>query len=240
MREFTPKLGPTIATIIVFPLLMSLGFWQLDRADEKRASAAAFAQGQLSPATQISKNTVAGEQAFFWKRVAGTGTYQATSILLDNRIRDGRAGYDVLTPLKTSDGTYVLVDRGWVAASANREQLPTIDHVNLPVPYEGNLGPAPATGITINEYGGAIELFNKNIYRVQKIELDVLAEKLSIPLISGVLYLSNESAHGYQRDWPKPGFNPQKHEAYATQWFVMAVIVFGLFIGLNIKKKQTK
>ena len=236
MRAFRPKLGPTIATLIVFPLLMSLGFWQLDRADEKRQSATAFSQGQLLPPSEITQAFTSDKQSFFWNRVTGTGVYQPISILLDNRIRNGRAGYEVLTPLETSDGTLVLVDRGWLPASADRTELPAIEQVLYPAPYQGNLGPPPASGISINEHGGAIESLNENVYRVQKIELDILAQKLSIPFINGVLYLSNESPHGYARDWPKPGFNPQKHEAYATQWFVMAVIVAGLFIVLNVKK----
>ena len=34
--EFNPSLWPTLATILVLPLFLSLGFWQLDRAEEKR------------------------------------------------------------------------------------------------------------------------------------------------------------------------------------------------------------
>ena len=239
MRRFRPRLGPTIATLVMFPLLMSLGFWQLDRADEKRHSAAAFALGQQRAPETINRRHLSVSRDFFWHRVAGQGTYLPNSILLDNRIRDGRAGYDVLTPLTATDGTTVLVDRGWLPANADRSKPPLLTQIQLPSSYQGNLGPPPATGIAINEHGAEIERFENGVLRVQKIDIELLARELSLTLINGVLYLGNDSPNGFRRDWPTPGFNPEKHEAYATQWFVMAVIVAGLFFGLNFEKTRT-
>jgi len=239
MRKFSPKIGPTIATLVMFPLLVHLGFWQLDRAEEKRRSAAAFSTGQLKPPEAINKSMASNIQDVFWYPVAGNGSYHSISILLDNRIRDGRAGYDVLTPLIASDGTAVLVDRGWIPANANRSKSPEFDAFPSATSYQGNLGPPPATGISINEHATEIEQLNDSTIRVQKIDVELLSSELSLPLMKGVVYLSNDSPDGFRRDWPTPGFNPEKHEAYATQWFVMAVIVLGLFFVLNIKKPPT-
>ena len=240
MRRFRPKLGPTIATLVIFPLLMSLGFWQLDRAEEKRLSAAAFSSGQQRAAETINHQLLSASEEFFWRRVSGTGTYLPVSILLDNRIRGGRVGYDVLTPLTSTDGTTVLVNRGWVPANTDRAKVPILTQLLLPTSYQGNLGPPPATGIAINEHGAAIENLAGGVLRVQKIDIDLLERELSLTLINAVLYLGNDSPNGFTRDWPTPGFNPEKHEAYATQWFVMAVIVAGLFVVLNLEKSKSR
>ena len=239
MRKFRPRLGPTIASLVMIPLLISLGFWQLDRADEKRQAARTFLLGQQRPPETINQRLLSTSEDFFWQRVSGTGNYLATTILLDNRIRDGRAGYDVLSPLTSTDGTTVLVDRGWVPANADRSKPPILTQLQLPTSYQGNLGPPPATGIAINEHGAAIETLAEGVLRVQQIDINLLARELSLTLINGVLYLGNESPNGFRRDWPTPGFNPEKHEAYATQWFVMAVIVAGLFVVLNLEKIQS-
>ena len=75
MRTFRPSLVPTIATLVVCPLLASLGFWQLDRAAEKRERAVAFAAGQLIAAETVNKDMLSKPDSFRWKPVAGTGTY---------------------------------------------------------------------------------------------------------------------------------------------------------------------
>src|SRR5512134_2150998 len=78
-----------------------LGNWQSGRADEKRAAAA-----------QAQRQELRGE---FLERY---------TVLLNNKVNRGRPGYHVVQPLRTADGRHVLVNRGWIAAPAHREQLP--------------------------------------------------------------------------------------------------------------------
>jgi surfeit locus 1 family protein len=240
MRRFQPSLVPTIATLVVCPLLASLGFWQLDRAGEKRELAASFAAGQLRPVEPVNKQMLLKLDSLQWKPVAGTGKYSPVLVLLDNRIRDGVVGYEIISPLAIDDGTTVLIDRGWVPGGANRESLPSAEAINIVANYRGNLGPPPSTGIAINKHNVDVETLAEQVFRVQKIDFDVLAAKLKMPLIPSLLYLHNESRHGYKRDWATPGFKPEKHEAYATQWFIMAIIVAGLYIGLNFKETSNR
>ena len=58
-------------------------------------------------------------------RAASPARYDAAhQFLLDNRSYEGRAGYEVLTPLARPGATTLLVDRGWVPFSGSRAQLP--------------------------------------------------------------------------------------------------------------------
>ncbi len=82
---------------------IALGNWQTDRAAQKRAAGATVEQVALH----------------------GEWVPQYT-VLLDNKIYRGRPGYQVVQPLRIAGGKHVLVNRGWVAAPARREQLPEI------------------------------------------------------------------------------------------------------------------
>jgi len=61
------------------------------------------------------------------KRLALHGEFlERYTVLLDNKVNRGRPGYHVVQPLRLADGRHVLVNRGWVAAPAHREQLPQL------------------------------------------------------------------------------------------------------------------
>ena len=107
----------TLLCLLTFPVLMALGFWQLDRAEQKRAREAALdAVRTQPPATLPGTDLAAIEEQ---RRLLLQGHYlTGRNWLLDNRQRDGQVGYEVITPFELSDGRILLVNRGWVAASA--------------------------------------------------------------------------------------------------------------------------
>src|SRR5687767_11507447 len=82
---------------------IALGNWQARRADEKRALGA-----------QVQRIAVHGE------------FLPEHTVLLDNKVRQRRAGYEVVAPLRLAEGIHVLVNRGWIEAPPRRDQLPDI------------------------------------------------------------------------------------------------------------------
>src|SRR2546421_952251 len=121
--SFRPRgwaLALTAAACVAFVLA---GNWQARRAEAKRALGAQFEQA-LHPAPlelPAASNVI-------HKRVAARGRFIAErTVLLDNKLRRGRPGYEVLTPLRLAESDWhVLVNRGWVAAPASRDVLPEI------------------------------------------------------------------------------------------------------------------
>jgi cytochrome oxidase assembly protein ShyY1 len=62
----------------------------------------------------------------------------AKSVFLDNRTRNGTAGFHVLTPLRLEGGAWVMVLRGWVARDAReRTRLPVLPEQADAVRVEG-------------------------------------------------------------------------------------------------------
>src|ERR1700691_3421102 len=102
----------TLMTIVAIAGLISLGRWQLHRADEKRALYDAFAQGTDSLRTLDSATPTLPR----YQRVRATGHYDPTrQVLIDNMSNaQDQAGYYVITPFELASGGWVPVNSGWV------------------------------------------------------------------------------------------------------------------------------
>ena len=115
----------TLFALLILSLLLSLGVWQLHRAEEKRLAQAIFAAGREQAPLDLMQLAAQPAQ---YARVQLHGHYDnARSFLLDNRVLHGRFGYEVLTVfIPANSSTAVLVNRGWVAGDPARLQRPHI------------------------------------------------------------------------------------------------------------------
>jgi surfeit locus 1 family protein len=106
-------------------VLIGLGFWQLDRARQKRELIAAFEQGG-GEAQTLDQALARGLDAALYRHVRVEGHYEgARQFLLDGQIvGEGQIGYDVLTPFVLDGGRgTILVNRGFVQQDANRRPM---------------------------------------------------------------------------------------------------------------------
>ena len=143
--RFTPRPFPTLATVAAVPAFALLGRWQLDRADEKRALAAAFASA--GPAVELPDDSGSLPR---YQRVIARGRYDSRhQFLLDNRVHEGRAGVQVLTPLVLDGGGMVLVNRGWQPFGRTRQDLPEVAVPEGPRRIAGKIDELPRAGIKL-------------------------------------------------------------------------------------------
>ncbi len=232
---FTPGLWPTLATLILLPFLTGLGLWQLERAGWKQALIDTHAARTREPAVGLSALlpvTPAGE----YRHVTVEGRYDlGHQLLLDNRLHRGRAGYHVLTPLRPADGsTTVLVNRGWVPTGPSRSVLPPLEGPDARVRLSALVKLPPQETFRLGEeeerHAGWPQV-------VQSIDMAELEERLGYALLPVVLWLDPEDAHGFERDWkPVHGISPDKHRAYAMQWFTLAVVLILIYLGVNMRR----
>lgn len=228
----------TSLTLALLVLFIGLGRWQWGRGDYKAQLREQFVAG-AGPARELGAEQIAALSRFARITVAGRWD-GARQFLLDNRIRDGRAGYEVLTPLQLADGRWMLVNRGWLPFSGFRERLPD---VSLPsaaqadnrVVVTGRVDELPSAGL---ESGRAAPPSSGRWPRVTSYpKAAELAAALELPAIEPrVLLLDAEAADGYRRDWQPPGMVPEKHWSYAIQWWSFAVVLLLLYATLNTKK----
>jgi len=237
-RQFKPTLAGTLATLALLPLLISLGFWQLRRADEKRTVIEQFAGG--AAVTQTLNFANATELALL-QHVMVEGRFDgARQVLLDNMPASkdaagfGRPGYRVLTPLLIHDKELVLVDRGWVPLGQTREHLPDIQVDNRLRAVRGRLAELPRAGIRLQ--GAPAKASWPRVLNFPTLpQLQALFDETIVPRI---VLLDEQEPDGFRRDWSARysvnEFGPDKHIGYAVQWFGMALalVVIYFVVGL--------
>lgn len=243
-RKFRPGLWPSLATLLLLPLLIGLGVWQLARADQKAAMTQDFMQRRSAPPVDLA--AAAGQRAdaaaMRWRQCLLRGRYLAgEQYLLDNQIENGVPGYLVYTPLRLAGGdTIVLVNRGWIPMGRDRRAVPAFPTPSGNVAVQGTAKAPQSAGLALGAGGG--EDLGHGLVRVQHLDLGAVAGRRGWNLLPYVVRLAPAPGSGFVRDWPPPGsggISRQRHIAYAVQWFAMAVVVAGLYVGLNTKREET-
>jgi len=233
-REFKFSWFSIVLYLLLIVLLVSLGFWQLGRAEQKEVF---LEQQRLSVGKdnlQLTDETDINEVRY--RSTVITGNYdKKKQYLIDNQIVNGRAGYFVMTPFYMEGmEKAVLVNRGWVILNQNRQILPDIPVVDTRQTIKGRINRFPVVGIRL---AGA-EIPTKGWPSViQLADSKVLSKKLGYALLPFQIELDKHEAFGYQRDWKKKStMPPEKHIAYAVQWFGLALTLTVLFFGFSRKK----
>lgn len=232
--RFRPSLWPTLAVVLLLPLLLGLGVWQLDRAAQKQALLDSMATaGAAEPLALLDLRP--DYDAVRHRRAAGAGEYDGErQFLLENQIRDGLSGYQVLTPLQLADGRALLVDRGWVPAPALRSRLPEIETPAGERQVRGRLDSGPAVGLKLGAAAAEAQGWPQ---RLQYLDYDHIAESLPYPILPYLLRLDPDLPDGYRRDWePAPRMGPATHHGYAVQWFGLALALLVIYVAVNLKR----
>jgi len=208
---------------------VGLGLWQVGRAQEKRATQAAFER--QSGFTRF----VHGMDVEPLQQLSAEGVFDARrQFLLDNIIVDGRNGYYVLTPLVYSPGEPALiVNRGWVERSGDDVDPAALALPGGRVTVRGRAGALPRAGYRM---GAAIVSSSGWPRHAVYPTLDELAAALGEALQPFVLLLAPDEDHGLLRRWAPSEIGPGRHYAYAFQWFAMAVVLAGL-LAWNFRKR---
>jgi len=154
------------------------------------------------------------------------------TLLLDNQLHRGKAGYHVITPFILNGGEkIVLVNRGWVTLGNSREQLPSIERPAV----DGSIRGIANTPDTASFRMGEISLGDKWPQVIPFLDIEAMQAQYNNRLLPIIIWLDPEQAGYYQRVWNPVWLSPEKSRAYAWQWFAFAAILLGLFIGLNLR-----
>lgn len=234
---FNCPLALIVIYLLLMVLLLNLGFWQLNRADEKRAFLEQRDQMMRAEPLKLSAATADNPESLRYRKVTVTGHYDTEKLfLLDNQIFKGKAGYFVLTPFIIAEGKKaVLINRGWLVANPDRHILPDVS-IKKPegLSISGRINNFPSVGIKLA--GGGIPTNTKPAV-VQVVDSQVLAKKLGYPLFSFQVELGSDMADGYTRQWQTTTLMPpQQHFGYALQWFGLAMTLTILFFWYSSKK----
>ena len=235
---FEVTIFPALAFICLLTLLISLGLWQLGRAEEKRALQALNNAPANEQPLSLSEEIPTNIGGLRYRKVEFNGHYNSDhQFLIDNQIVNGKPGYYVMTPLQLAGSNKaVLVNRGWVLLNKNRSILPDITlHNTKEISLTGRINKFPSVGLKLKGSDIPTEGWPSV---VQVIDKDILSERLGYPLLGFQVELDSKIENGFLRQWQQTRLlSPEKHTAYAMQWFALAVTLCGLFFWYSIKKE---
>jgi len=225
-----------IFTLLVFTALVKLGLWQSDRAIEKETrllNIERLSKTSSMTLTEIAQYPLSEINDF---PVKLTGSFEKEALfLLDNQTNNGQLGYRVYQIFNVNDKS-VLVNLGWVVGSINRNELPNINAITGAYELTGHIRLIDK-GILLME-----QVFNGVSWplRVQQIELDKLSALTNKSLLPFVVYLNKNESVGYRKNWQPIVMPPEKHRAYAFQWFSLAIAWLLLMLWASIKHINNK
>jgi len=216
--------------------MILLGFWQLDRLDERQEfnrSVIERSEQPPVPLTELLGQVESGTDdigELEWRRVTASGTFLPDQILEFNNSQGGRAGDNVLTPLLLDDlDLTVIVNRGFIPLGFDTPSSPQVgvDITGFVRPSEvrdrGSLTDAQEEGEALTE--------------IRRIDVPLLAEQIEGEVAPVYVQLTDSSS-GVGAGDPEPVILPElnsgPHLSYAMQWFIFALAVaVGWFLAVR-------
>jgi surfeit locus 1 family protein len=239
-----------VAAVLAVALTARLGWWQLDRAQQKLdLQARITARGGLSPLPQADlprSAADAAEQHYRPVQLRGRWLDDKT-VYLDNRQMNARQGFYVVTPLLLAPGDAVLVQRGWMPRDfSDRARLQPLPAQTGVVQVSGRLAPPPAKLFEMGAAGQGAIRQNLDLAQLSQ-ELGLALRPLSVqqtqptqPAPSDADQPQALPLDGLLRDWPAVAVDVGKHHGYAFQWFSLSALLLGLTLWFQFLKPRRR
>lgn len=179
-----------------------------------------------------------------WVEMAGHYLTDQT-FLLDNRWHRRQSGVDVITPFKlaiqnqtAAQNQIILVNRGWIASSTLKQHLPSLRWTQLTTVenISGQLHRIPTRQFIL----GHNVLHAAWPRRLQKIDRKSLDQQWQASVLPYVLRLSPNLPHGFLREWPVVQWQPQRHLAYAIQWFGLGLVLIIFYVLISRRPSRRR
>jgi surfeit locus 1 family protein len=201
-----------VAALLVAAVCVRLGIWQLDRLHQRRARNALVAAARARPEMEIRGWLPFPIDSLRDRRLRARGAYDYTrERLWHGRSYEGVPGVDFVTPLRFSDGSAVLVDRGWAPS-------PDGYHVDQAAYREGDSADVAGLGMAAPRGRGDADP-------------GALRDSLPYPLLLVVIQQLPSSTAFYRAlppgltRWPSTELDDGPHLSYVVQWFSFAIII---------------
>jgi surfeit locus 1 family protein len=220
----------TLLVLVGTAVCVRLGIWQLDRLAQRRAFNAQYLEASVSSPIILDSAPRDDLTKMEYRMITVTGTYDpANQVVLRNQFHDSQPGYFLLTPLVLSDGTGILVERGWIPAEGNTKPS---DWRQYDQPGEVTLSGIIRLGQAQPELGGVPDpqlaagqtrLDFWNLVNVERISRQIPYKLLPVFVQPEPDPTLIKPPYPYQ---PEFEITEGPHMGYALQWFSFAAILF--------------
>jgi len=218
-----------VVTICV--LFVNLGFWQVRRLEERRLENTVL-ENRLAAEPVPIQDLVAGAgtdiDSLEFRGSSVTGAFEPSEeVLVRSQVHEGTAGWHVITPLVLSDGTAVLINRGWVPLEMD----------TVPVQAAPPSGEVTVTGwlslTRTRRSGGAVEPEGR-LTHISRVDLDRLQRQMPFSLLP-VYLVADAAGESLPIAVARPDAKDEgPHLLYAIEWFSFTLIgLVGYFFLLR-------
>jgi surfeit locus 1 family protein len=232
--------------LLLVVVMVNLGFWQLRRLHERRASNAAILanerpdpapiQSVLSPSDSTSR----GSQLAF-RRVTVTGIYDiANEVIIRARSLNEEPGVWVASPLRLSDGSAVVVVRGFLPSQGTLEKVPA--------DAEPPTGTVTVTGLVqatqTRSTFGATDPPTGHLSDLARVDVERIAKQVPYPVYPVYVQLQTSDppqSGDFPQVLPPPELDDGPHLSYAIQWFIfstIAVVGYPLILRRSARREE--
>ena len=207
---------PAALALAAIALFLALGIWQVQRLSWKRALIAQV-DARLAAAPVPAPGPAAwrgiGDRDAY-TRVVVQGHYLTGQDTYTQALTEAGAGYWLLTPLATTGGWIVLVNRGFVPTAARGQIAPLPD----PTRVSGLLRVAEPDGGFLRANDPAADRWHSR-------DVAAIAEKRGLARTAPYFIDADAGGSG----WPRGGMTVVRfrnsHLVYALTWFGLAALV---------------
>ena len=229
MNNFKSKI--LIFAIIFVPITISLGMWQIERANEKKLIIANYDKLLVSAPIALQKNQMLNN----WQPIETTGTYEDTIVYEDNAINNGKAGFKVYHLFRNDDGTFIFIHRGFIERNLIKNNLPEVE-----IPTEKKTIYGTTLFKQNNTFVKNIEESDSRI--IQEFNASLLIDKypmLKDKYLHPFLFnLDIRDVNKYQPIEKPVNMPASKHIGYAIQWFGLCAALIILTIYAYRRKGE--
>lgn len=221
-----------LAAVAALWVTVSLGRWQLDRAAQKLALAAAIsARAAEPPLADLHWMKEPSDATTLYRPVQLQGHWvPGSTVYLDNRQMQARVGFYVFSAFQPAGShAVVMVQRGWAPRNfENRMSLPAVQTPDGDIRIQGHLAPPPSKLYEPGEPSvGTIR---------QNLDLAQFQQQTGLPVLTAwTVVQTGAASESLLRDWPPMDLGVDKHYGYAGQWFALAALIVLLYAWFQVR-----
>ncbi len=222
MNRLRPRDWVLISILLIVCLVcVRLGFWQLERLEQRLTRNAQIERRMRSTPAAFE----VGLQDYTPINIMGTFRPEF-EVLLQNRARDDVPGYHLITPLEVEPGNFVLIDRGWIPYEEGSSNSLGRYVVDGQVRIEGILLPGQEQP-RWKFLADPIPAPGEPPLRTWRI-LDIAGLQGQMPATLHDQYVAVTAIEAGSSPVPIPDFEPDlsngPHLSYSIQWFSFGAI----------------
>ncbi len=233
--RFSPSIRFTIITLIAFALLVYLGYWQLQRAKQKKKLQATIAaRTDMLPVniTTLTNPSLINDR-YTPVIVEGVFLNQYT-FLLDNQMYNHQPGFRVLTPIQVPDlDRWVIIDRGWIPQGTDRSILPQLEPIYGLRKIIGQID-SISSGIILKK--DKFDIDTQWPVLIQSLDYELMQKQLNHLIYNFTIRLNSNSDLAFKFANINKNINPNKNIMYALQWFSFAILLFIYYLFMQTKR----